>query len=128
MKIAIIGCGNMGGAIARGLAADAVFASEHTIAASNRTQPKLDAIKAEYPQIETSTDNCQAAAAADIVVIAVKPWLIDSVAEGLRPVLTSSQTIVSVCPQGQRRNRCCASSLLCCQLASLLPKQIMFYS
>ena len=72
----------MGGAIARGLAADAVFASEHTIAASNRTQPKLDAIKAEYPQIETSTDNCQAAAAADIVVIAVKPWLIDSVAEG----------------------------------------------
>ena len=63
MKIAIIGCGNMGGAIARGLAADAVFASEHTIAASNRTQPKLDAIKAEYPQIETSTDNCQAAAA-----------------------------------------------------------------
>ena len=47
MKIAIIGCGNMGGAIARGLAADAVFASEHTIAASNRTQPKLDAIKAE---------------------------------------------------------------------------------
>ena len=96
MKIAIIGCGNMGGAIARGLAADAVFASEHTIAASNRTQPKLDAIKAEYPQIETSTDNCQAAAAADIVVIAVKPWLIDSVAEGLRPVLTAGQTIVSV--------------------------------
>lgn len=96
MKIAIIGCGNMGGAIARGLAADAVFASEHTIAASNRTQPKLDAIKAEYPQIETSTDNCQAAAAADIVVIAVKPWLIDSVAEGLRPVLTAGQIIVSV--------------------------------
>ena len=96
MKIAIIGCGNMGGAIARGLAADAVFASEHTIAVSNRTQPKLDAIKAEYPQIETSTDNCQAAAAADIVVIAVKPWLIDSVAEGLRPVLTAGQTIVSV--------------------------------
>ena len=96
MKIAIIGCGNMGGAIARGLAADAVFASEHTIAASNRTQPKLDAIKAEYPQIETSTDNCQAAAAADIVVIAVKPWLIDSVAEGLRPALTAGQTIVSV--------------------------------
>ena len=54
MKIAIIGCGNMGGAIARGLAA------------------------------------------ADIVVIAVKPWLIDSVAEGLRPVLTAGQTIVSV--------------------------------
>ena len=51
MKIAIIGCGNMGGAIARGLAADTVFASEHTIAASNRTQPKLDAIKAEYPDI-----------------------------------------------------------------------------
>ena len=66
MKIAIIGCGNMGGAIARGLAADTVFASEHTIAVSNRTQPKLDAIKAEYPQIETSTDNCQAAAAADM--------------------------------------------------------------
>ena len=32
MKIAIIGCGNMGGAIARGLAADAAFMSNNTIA------------------------------------------------------------------------------------------------
>lgn len=96
MKIAIIGCGNMGGAIARGLAADAVFAQKHIIAVSNRTQPKLDVIKAEHPQIETSTSNCQAATGADIVVIAVKPWLIDSVAEGLKPALTGNQIIVSV--------------------------------
>lgn len=96
MKIAIIGCGNMGGAIARGLAADAVFSQKHKIAVGNRTQPKLDTVKAEYPQVETFTDNRQAADGADIVVLAVKPWLVDSVAEGLKPALTGCHAIVSV--------------------------------
>lgn len=86
----------MGGAIARGLAANAEFASASTIAVSNRSQGKLDALKADFPDVVTSTDNCSVAAGADIVVMAVKPWLIDSVAEGLQGTLTAEQTIVSV--------------------------------
>lgn len=86
----------MGGAIVRGLAADAEFASTHKIAVSNRSQAKLDAVKAEFPSVEISTDNNAVAQDADIVVIAVKPWLIDSVAEGLKPAVNDRQTIISV--------------------------------
>lgn len=96
MKIAIIGCGNMGGAIARGLAADPAFSADHRIAVSNRSEGKLQRLKAEYPLVETSTDNGKVAAGADIVIFAVKPWLIDAVAEGVKPVLTARQSIVSV--------------------------------
>lgn len=86
----------MGGAIARGLAANAEFASANTIAVSNRSEGKLTALKADFPDVVTSTDNCDAALGADIVVVAVKPWLIDHVAEGLKSVLIPTQTIVSV--------------------------------
>ena len=51
MKISIIGCGNMGGAIAAGLASDHVFASNNTISASNRTAPKLDKLRERHPNV-----------------------------------------------------------------------------
>ena len=96
MKIAIIGCGNMGGAIARGLASDRVFASEHSIAVSNRTAGKLDKLKAEFPSIAVSTDNREVAENADVVMLAVKPWLIDSVAKELSPVIHGRGIVVSI--------------------------------
>ncbi len=77
MKIAIIGCGNMGGAIARGLAADAAFMSNNTIAVSN---PSLGKLQAMPSIVATTTSNSEVVADADIVMIAVKPWLVDRVA------------------------------------------------
>ena len=50
MKIAIIGAGNMGGAIARGLAKGTIIKTED-ICVSNPSQGKLDALKAEFPTI-----------------------------------------------------------------------------
>lgn len=96
MKIAIIGCGNMGGAMARGLAADAEFAASNALAVSNRSRGKLDALKAEFPAVEVSTDNREEAAGADVVIYAVKPWLIDEVVGDMRPVLNAGQLMVSV--------------------------------
>mgnify|MGYP003292830779 CR=1 FL=1 len=46
MKIAIIGAGNMGGAIARGLAKGTIIQAED-ICVANPSQGKLDALKAE---------------------------------------------------------------------------------
>ncbi len=96
MRIAIIGCGNMGGAIARGLSADKDFLAQNKIAVSNRSQSKLDILKSEYPQIEVSTDNKAVAKGADIVIIAVKPWLVDSVLAEMKQALTENQIYVSV--------------------------------
>ena len=93
MKISIIGAGNMGGAIARGLAAKGIY----NICVSNPSEAKLVAIKNEFPKVETTTDNKSAVAGADIVVLAVKPWLVQTGVEEVRDALEpKTQQIVSV--------------------------------
>ena len=51
MKAAIIGAGNMGGAIARGLAKGTIIPAGNIIV-SNPTQGKLDKLKAEFPALQ----------------------------------------------------------------------------
>ena len=92
MKVAIIGAGNMGGAIARGLAqGHYIEASE--IVVTNPSTAKLDKLKAEFPDIHTSTNNKEAADA-DVVIVAVKPWKVEEVLKPLR--LRQPQILVSV--------------------------------
>lgn len=104
MKITIIGAGNMGGALIKGwakaartsaLSATAIDALDITITA--HTQTTLDRFKAEYPELHTSLDNKAAAADADIIVLAVKPWLIKNVITEISSALNlNNQIIVSV--------------------------------
>ena len=83
MKIAIIGAGNMGGAIARGLARGNKIAPSH-IFVSNRGNEKLEALKVEFPKINVTTDNAVAVKEADVVLLAVKPWLVEGVLKELK--------------------------------------------
>ncbi len=78
MKIAIIGAGNMGGAIACGLVASGEYQAGEIVCA-NPSRGKLDALKGRYDIISTTTDNVEAAKDADMVIVAVKPWLAESV-------------------------------------------------
>lgn len=93
MKIAIIGAGNMGGAIARGLAQSRPE-TDSALIVSNPGTVKLERLKQEFPHITTTHCNQEAAAGADIVILAVKPWLIESVTSSLE--LTTGQILVSV--------------------------------
>ena len=78
MKVAIIGAGNMGGAIARGLAQGTIIpASDVTVA--DPCSGSLETLQADYPEINVTTENPKAIKDADIVILAVKPWLIDQV-------------------------------------------------
>lgn len=87
MKISIIGAGNMGGAIARGLAGSEGYG----VTVSNHTSPKLEALKQELGSaIETTTDNVEAAAKGDIIILAVKPWVAESVVAEIRSTLGGS--------------------------------------
>ena len=79
MKIAIIGAGNMGGAIARGLSRGTVVAPGD-IWVADPSAAKLDALTRFNPAINTTTCNQTAVDAAQWVILAVKPWLVDSVA------------------------------------------------
>ncbi len=94
MKVAIIGAGNMGGAIARGLAqGNIIKANEITVADLN--QEKLDDLKAFNPDINITDDNDEAAKDADIIFIVVKPWLVDVVVDNLK-LDPERQILVSV--------------------------------
>jgi pyrroline-5-carboxylate reductase len=84
MKIAIIGAGNMGGALARGLALGTLVQTSK-IYLSNPSTPKLEALKREFPEINITTDNREAARVADIVVIAVKPWKVEEMLREITP-------------------------------------------
>ena len=93
MKVAIIGAGNMGGAIARGLA-HGHYIKAQDIIVSNPSKGKLEALKTEYPDIQITQNNKEASEDANIIVIAVKPWKVKEVLEPLR--LRQPQILVSV--------------------------------
>ena len=93
MKIAIIGAGNMGGSIARGLARGGMIEPKD-ITVTNRSRGKLEQLKSEFPDLCIGQNNADAAASANMVILAVKPWLICPVLAELG--LHSGQTLVSV--------------------------------
>ncbi|MCD7713602.1 MAG: pyrroline-5-carboxylate reductase [Prevotella sp.] len=93
MKIAVIGGGNMGGALAKGWGK--TLGTEWHIVVTARTEETLRRLKAACPRLETTTSNLDAASDADVIVLCVKPWLIDAVVYGLRSVL-KGKTVISV--------------------------------
>lgn len=94
MKITIIGAGAMGGAMADGfIKSGAVKPADISVA--NPTAQKLEHFALQGASV--TTDNKTAAEGADIVVIAVKPWLVEQVVNELKPVLNyTHQTIITV--------------------------------
>ncbi len=92
MKLTIIGGGNMGGAIAKGLAQNpSVKPSDITVVDIN--QQILDDIKKNNPDINVS-NNYSSIKTADIIIIALKPWLIESLLTGIKYQLNYEKQIV----------------------------------
>ena len=84
----------MGGAMANGfIKSGAVKPADISVA--NPTAQKLEHFALQGASV--TTDNKTAAEGADIVVIAVKPWLVEQVVNELKPVLNyTRQTIITV--------------------------------
>ena len=96
IQIAIIGAGNMGGAIARGLSKGQLVQSKN-IRVSDISQANLDTIKAFAPEIMVSTSNRDIIRNADIIMLAVKPWLVEIISEEIENLLDyKKQIIVSI--------------------------------
>lgn len=92
--IAIIGAGNMGGAIARGLT-QSTLVSQITV--SDINQEALAALTAYNSSIITLSNNAQAVKGADIVILAVKPWLVQTIVNDIKESLDySKQLLVSI--------------------------------
>lgn len=79
MRISVIGAGNMGGALAKGWVKAMRDGADLDITVTARTQQSLDRIKADFPELHCTLDNKTAVAEAEIVVLAVKPWMAKNV-------------------------------------------------
>lgn len=96
LKIAIIGAGNMGGAIAAGLAKGKLIQARDIICTA-KTQTTLDKIKVIDPEIAVTRNNSFAVKEADVIILAVKPWLMEKViAEFKESIDPIRQIFVSV--------------------------------
>jgi pyrroline-5-carboxylate reductase len=94
MKIAIIGGGNMGGSIARGLIQDSTN-STYRISVSDLNAQVLQDLRSFNDKITTSNSNVEIVAGADIIIIAVKPWLVESIAGDIANNIDYSKQIIA---------------------------------
>lgn len=84
----------MGGAMADGFIKSGAVKPAN-ISVANPTAQKLEHFALQGASV--TTDNKTAAEGADIVVIAVKPWLVEQVVNELKPVLNyTHQTVITV--------------------------------
>lgn len=91
MKIAVIGAGNMGGALIHGWAKSGKVES---ITIADKNEALLSQFKQTYPAINVTTDNVAAVSGADIVVLVVKPWLMPLVLDEIKPALDLQKQII----------------------------------
>jgi len=94
-RIAVIGAGNMGSALIGGILKVGVADREHVIA-TVRTPERAAELATKFGIPVTAGGNCEAAANADIVVLAVKPGTLPKVLEEIRPVLGPHQILLSL--------------------------------
>jgi pyrroline-5-carboxylate reductase len=93
-SIAIIGAGNIGTAIARGLAQTGTLGADQ-ITLTRRHADKLQDLAAEG--FATTTDNAMAIAASDLVILAVEPGQLDDLLQAVGSLLDPARhTVVSV--------------------------------
>lgn len=93
-SIAIIGAGNMGTALIRGIL-NAKLAAPKKLYASGTRLEKLQTLAAEYG-INVTTDNREAVKHAEIVILCVKASVIRAVLVDLKKVLHKGQLIISI--------------------------------
>lgn len=93
MKITVIGAGNMGGAIIRGLVASKrLDAADITaVAVSAKTLDNMRALG-----VKATDDAVEATKTADVILLAVKPWLVESVAAQIAPAVKKDALVGSV--------------------------------
>lgn len=95
MKITIIGGGNMGSAIALGLAGGSkIKASDITVI--DRTQSSADLMNNAHPEIKAVVNDYSSIKDADILLIAVKPWLVQEVVKAHKELMNPKQIILSI--------------------------------
>ncbi|MBN2528343.1 MAG: pyrroline-5-carboxylate reductase [Deltaproteobacteria bacterium] len=95
MKLAIIGCGQMGEAILKGLLAAKAIDATQTILTTKYDEHEEE-LKQRFPDMLVTQDNKLAAAQSEIIVLATNPQAAKNVLTSCREELTG-KIVVSIC-------------------------------
>ena len=93
LKIGVIGAGNMGQALVRGLVEKSVY--PQNISIFDVDKKKLDAVKKEA-HVKTAKSNRQCVSLSDVVILAVKPQMIQQVVEEIASGLDKDTLVISI--------------------------------
>lgn len=93
-RIAVLGAGNMGTALIRGML-KAHWCTPQNVWATARHQDRADALAKELG-IQAGVDNAAAAAWASTVVLGVKPQILHEVLQEVAPAMTKDKLVVSI--------------------------------
>ncbi len=92
-SVALIGAGNMGGAMLQGWLADGFCASDITVIDPAPVAAIVDEIKAHNLRHEQSVPE---GLIADVVLVALKPQIMDAALPGVKPLIGPHSVVVSV--------------------------------
>lgn len=107
-RLAVVGGGRMGEAIIAGLVSSGVVTPDRVVVA-DPSAVRRAGLAADFG-VAVVSDGLEAVAGADVVVLAVKPQVIDAVVTGLAPSLADA-LVVSI-----------AGGISCARLESMLPE------
>jgi len=93
-KIAVIGAGNMGGALISGMLSKP-WARAGNFIISDIDKSKLKKLSKEL-KISVTDNNRKAVSGADIIILAVKPQIMDLVLEEINTALNKNQILISI--------------------------------
>ena len=93
MKIAIIGTGNIGGAIARGLAQGTIFQPSDIIC-TTQSDESLERVRQINSEFVLTHDNVAAVKQADLILIAVKPWRVERIIDEIKSAIDFNRQII----------------------------------
>ena len=90
-KVAVIGCGVMAQCLVDGWLKNKIFKPENLIL-TDAVPAGIDALKAKYQESQVTSDNCDAVRIAEVVVLAVKPFMVRKV---IQEIMTGNESAFS---------------------------------
>lgn len=93
-KIGFIGSGKMANAIIKGII-DSKFCESKNIFVSDLNEEALQKAKSEF-NLNTTTENIQVIKNSNIIIMAIKPFILKNVLEQLKPHITKNHVIISI--------------------------------
>ena len=97
MKISVIGAGAMGGSLVKGLLQTGMM-DAGDICVADPSAASLQAFNGTG--VRQTSNNQEAAKTGDVVVVVVKPWLVQDVLEHIKPVMDYNRQMVVVIAAG----------------------------